>query len=256
MMQSMTWNVLSPISDNLRLAFGVDTFSDSFITLNLNTANIVFLLVLFPTMWMIGKWGPRVIMLLSAFLLLLSTTLRCIPSEGHDLQILMFASMILNGSSGTWLNFGGPVISQTWFPPEQRTLATAIGSIATYAGAALGYAGPFIAGDCPPSTNSSAGSGSESNQAVATTGVRLLFHVEAAACLLCLIAVLIYFPDQPDEPPSEAAALLRIEKNIAKDDCDSKRGSIIDSGTSNVFEGLLPAGSPVLYEAKKDSSLS
>ena len=54
----------------------------------------------------------------------------------------MNAGQFLNGLAGTVAQAAAPVISTTWFPPGERTTATAIGSLC----ATLGMAVSFILG--------------------------------------------------------------------------------------------------------------
>lgn len=74
----------------------------------------------------------------------------------------------LDSKPGAWTGFGGPVLSELWFPVSQRTMATALGITATAAGSSLGFVvGPAIVG-------------TPTNQTDARAAVDRLFYWEAA----------------------------------------------------------------------------
>lgn len=60
-------------------------------------------------------------------------------ADGQTQKTVHIIAMLSNGFGGCWLNFGGPILSELWFSTEERTTATAIASVATYTGAALGF---------------------------------------------------------------------------------------------------------------------
>jgi len=200
--QSMLWNIFSPIDDCLRGAYGKDVFSDEFITWSANTANIAFLIAVYPTALGVKYCGPRIVMLGSVGFLVACAGLRCIPCQGSTLEAIMIASMALNGLSGTWFAFGAPILSEIWFPAEQRTLATAVGSIAPYLGSAMG----FVMG---PATVGSDTSGGSSPSCETESAIRRLFIVELALACAVLLAILVHFPDSPVRCPTVAAARKR-----------------------------------------------
>lgn len=52
---------------------------------------------------------------------------------------LMNLCAILNGIAGT-VPFAGPaLVANTWFPPQQRTTATAVSSVFNYGGVAMAF---------------------------------------------------------------------------------------------------------------------
>jgi FLVCR family MFS transporter len=113
--------------------------------------------------------------------------------------------MLANGFGGAYLNFGGPILSEIWFPSEERTTATAIASVATYTGAALGFVvGPAAVGS--PDTADDA-----------RHAIYRLYYAEAGVCLLGMLCCVFYFPDRPAHPPSEAAAVKRAAESRAAD---------------------------------------
>ena len=157
-----------------------------------------FGLSLYPMSVAIKKIGPRRVTLISAVMILTGALLRCIPVEDEQTQkIIQIIAMLCNGFGGAYLNFGGPLVSELWFPTAERTTATAIASVATYLGGALGFIiGPTVVGN--PTT-----------MEAAKRAIYRLYYGEAGVCLLCFLMCLCYFPNAPVHPPSEAAAAKR-----------------------------------------------
>lgn len=145
--QAFTWNIFSPIEKQLKTTF---EWNDEYCFARFplikflilmspsreikwapNVANITFLLALFPTAWAIPRFGPRKVTIFAATSSFLCASLRCIPFAGDNqtFYAVVLFSMVMNGLSGSWMNFGGPIISELWFPASERTLATSIGSV-------------------------------------------------------------------------------------------------------------------------------
>ena len=198
--QSCTWNVFSPIFPAVYRAF--PSWDSFYLNWVINSANISFGLSLIPISRAVSKFGVRWVTVYCAVMVFLGAALRCIPlADGPFQRTLMIVAMLCNGAGGAWLNFGAPVLSELWFPSSERTMATAIASVATYSGAALGFVvGPLIVG-------------TPDDQASAHAAVQTLFLVEAAFCALCLVCCVAYYPDRPEHAPSEAAAAKRIEED-------------------------------------------
>jgi MFS family permease len=196
MCQSTTWNIYSPIYPAVYKAF--PSWTSPYLNWLINSANVSFGLSLYPVSRAIPLYGPRKVTIVSSLMILLGASLRCIPiPDGETQQAVQVIAMLCNGCGGAWLNFGGPILSETWFPAEERTTATAIASVATYTGAALGFVvGPAVVG-------------SPATREAAKAAIDRLFYSEAAVCLICALMAIFYFPDRPKYPPSEAASAKR-----------------------------------------------
>ena len=146
MCQSCTWNIFGPIYPATYRAF--PSWSGSYLSWVINSANIAFAVMLYPFSVGVKRWGPRRVTLFSASMVFLCTALRCIPlSDGPLQRAVVVVSMLCNGCGGPWLNFGAPIISELWFPSHERTMATAIATVAVYAGGAIGFViGPAVVG--------------------------------------------------------------------------------------------------------------
>lgn len=224
MAQSCTWNVFSPIYPAVYKAF--PSWTSFYLSWVINSANISFGLSLIPVAHAVKRFGVRNITIYCSVMVFLGAGLRCIPiSDGTPQRTLMVVSMLCNGAGGAWLNFGAPVLSELWFPASERTMATAIASVATYAGAALGFVvGPLIVG-------------TPQSQASAHEAVRKLFFIEASFCAVCVVSCLVYYPDRPEHAPSEAAAAKRLDEHNGRLDAivgGNELGSTFDITSDHI----------------------
>eukprot|EP00298_Acanthocystis_sp_HF-20_P011272 c19307_g1_i3.p1 GENE.c19307_g1_i3~~c19307_g1_i3.p1 ORF type:complete len:288 (-),score=68.11 c19307_g1_i3:101-964(-) len=159
---------------------------------------------LIPAAILVDKKGIRFAIVTSGVLLTICCLLRCIPSENlspTQLKYLLIISMIFNGLSSTSLNFSGPLVSSTWFPPSERATATAIGSIAPYIGSSLG----FIIG--PNFVNQST-----ADKEILRNDIENLYILEAVVQIIIFLGLLCYFPVRPDIAPSHSEIYKREDK--------------------------------------------
>lgn len=194
MLQNLMWNCFSPISGTVKLAYG---WTDSDFAWAVNAANISFMLALLPVNKLYQRYGARYSMLLATAFLAFSGVIRCVPvTHGRSFMVLVQLSMLANGITAAWSNIAGPLISDLWFPAEERTLATAI----AIAGGPVGQALGFVVG---PSLMSP-GAVDRGVQEV-----QQLMCLEATVSVALFLAATIYFPATPPSPPSESAAAKR-----------------------------------------------
>ena len=101
---------------------------------------------------------------------------------------------------------GSPLLSATWFPPSERTTATAIGTLAGYFGIALAFAvGPAMVPDVVMQTSVNNVSISNTSQNLAKLADQKLIqytYFELGLCTAVFVCVLVYFPARPPLPPS------------------------------------------------------
>ena len=116
-----------------------------------------------------------------------------------------------------------PMVSAAWFPPEQRTTATAISSLACYSGTALSFViGPLLVPDVQDYFKQSelnvTSNGQISylelrnhfNQTEIDSlkcNIMHLMYIELGITTLTMLCVIIHFPDKPKLPPSVTAAI-------------------------------------------------
>ena len=151
--------------------------------------------------------GLRLSVLVTSSMLLAGKLVQLIPVSnikaktifiyiGH--LITMLPSFIANGAP--------PLVSNTWFPPNERTTATAIGALAANFGAALAF---FIGPSMIPSTSDSSENSTKnfSKKYIHLLESRIMdyFYVQVGLAAFLFLCVVIYFPSKPPLPPSVAA---------------------------------------------------
>ncbi|KPP66395.1 disrupted in renal carcinoma protein 2-like [Scleropages formosus] len=122
---------------------------------------------------------------------------------------LIHGGQLLNGLAGPTIMSAGPLLSTTWFAPDQRATATAVASLVGY----LGSAGSFLIGPLlVPAPNDTAAAHKVSAWDVNHIEERLQLVLYAEFFVIAVLfgAVLFYFPSRPPVPPSVAAASQRL----------------------------------------------
>ncbi|KAK0149698.1 Disrupted in renal carcinoma protein 2 [Merluccius polli] len=208
-MQGMVWNSWGPVQNSAMRAFGFTKSDIAVLVLWGPVGYVPWLLF----MWLMDNKGLRVSLLLAAFFMLLGSALRSIPLGEEPLRRwLIHGGQLLNGLAGPTVMSAGPLLSTTWFAPDQRATATAVASLVNYLGSAASFmVGPLLV----PAPNDS--------QLVTTLGpaaaahddfirfrIQLLMYSEFAVIAVLFGAVLLYFPSRPPMPPSVAAASQRL----------------------------------------------
>ncbi|XP_068921037.1 solute carrier family 49 member 4 [Petaurus breviceps papuanus] len=205
-LQGLVWNTWGPIQNSARRAYG---FSSWDIALLVLWGPIGFL-PCFAFMWLMDKRGLRVTVLLTSFLMVLGTGLRCIPVSS-DLVIkkrLIHGGQLLNGLAGPTVMNAAPFLSTTWFSADERATATAIASMLSYLGGACAFlVGPLIV---PAPNETSHLLTSESNSIHIKDRIEMVLYAEFGIVCLTFFAAIAYFPTRPPFPPSVAAASQRL----------------------------------------------
>ncbi|XP_061049156.1 solute carrier family 49 member 4 isoform X3 [Eubalaena glacialis] len=203
--QGLVWNTWGPIQNSARQAYG---FSSWDIALLVLWGPIGFM-PCFAFMWLLDKRGLRITVLLTSFLMVLGTGLRCIPIS--DLMLkrrLIHAGQLLNGLAGPTVMNAAPFLSTTWFSADERATATAIASMLSYLGGACAFlVGPLVV----PAPNGTAPLlASENSRAHIKDRIETVLYAEFGVVCLLFSATLAYFPPRPPLPPSVAAASQRL----------------------------------------------
>lgn len=124
-----------------------------------------------------------------------------------------------------------PMVSAAWFPPEQRTTATAISSLACYSGTALSFViGPLLVPDVLDFVNSTELNNASKGGEVSFIELKRYFnqteidyfrgkimnlmYIELAITAVAMFCVIIHFPEKPKLPPSVTAAIGRLEFKV------------------------------------------
>ena len=131
------------------------------------------------------------------------------------MTILINFGQIIAGIAGPVAMAAPPLLSSTWFPPHQRTTATAISSIAGYVGTAFSFLiGPAFVDDVGSTSIPKIGNNyvlNSTQERKYRDQINVLLYVEAGAMLLIFFCVLIYYPARPPKPPSNSAATGRVD---------------------------------------------
>ncbi|OWF51146.1 disrupted in renal carcinoma protein 2-like [Mizuhopecten yessoensis] len=216
------WNTWGPIAASTEEAFGWD---DADIALLSNWGPIAYLISAVFFGWLIDVKGIRLSVLIAIFLVAVGAGFRCITSEPPYVKWTVHTGQLLNGLGGPVAMGLPPVLSATWFPPHERTTATAISQILNGLGVGVSFIiGPYLVPDKPPdNSNSSLQNISYST----TTGpnttdvsarisnerseIMFLLYIEFGFAALIFLLTLVYFPDKPTLPPSTTASIERLE---------------------------------------------
>ncbi|KAF3827499.1 hypothetical protein GH733_002985 [Mirounga leonina] len=211
--QGLVWNTWGPIQNSARQAYG---FSSWDIALLVLWGPIGFL-PCFAFMWLLDKRGLRVTVLLTSFLMVLGTGLRCIPVSDLMLKrsLLIFfnsrlihGGQLLNGLAGPTVMNAAPFLSTTWFSADERATATAIASMLSYLGGACAFlVGPLVV---PAPNGTSPLLASETSRTHIKDLIETVLYAEFGVVCLLFSATLVYFPPRPPLPPSVAAASQRL----------------------------------------------
>jgi MFS transporter, FLVCR family, disrupted in renal carcinoma protein 2 len=198
-MQGLNWAIPGPISTSTQKLFGWTSDDTSLLV---NWGPIAFIPLSLPFAWLIDA-NLRWAVIASAACVVVGSWIRVIatwqvkdPSE-------------YSGSLLVWMNVaqfvsdcGGPVamgavsrLSQVWFSPEQRAIATAVGTESNMLGVALAFLwGPGLFPDTHPRVEAA----------------QWLWLSLAIPATVVLVLTVLTFPERPAEAPSESARIQRI----------------------------------------------
>lgn len=168
--------------------------------------------------------GLRVSVLLAAFFELIGTGLRCFSLNNKSQSLLIHIGQFITGLGGPVAMAAPPLVSAAWFPPSQRTTATAISSLACYSGTALSFViGPLLIDDVGELIHNKSAeidynklrhSLNSSQIAEYKHQIMNFMYLEFGVTAFVFLCVLIYFPDKPATPPSITAAIGRLEFSV------------------------------------------
>ncbi|KAL5009481.1 hypothetical protein ScPMuIL_011786 [Solemya velum] len=228
MCQGGFWNTWGPIAKVSEDAFG---WEDSTIALLINWGPITYIFSTFFFAWLTSEKGLRWACVVAMVLIAGGAGVRCISSTPPVATGLIHFGQILNGLAGPVGMSVPPVLSAKWFPPHQRTTATAIACVFNSLGVAISFViGPYMVPEQNHDNSSSTNMTNESwedvqfspflNQNTSTNrsdsisterkDIMNLMYVEAGWAVFLLLLMLIYFPAMPPKPPSVTASIGRL----------------------------------------------
>ncbi|XP_060784726.1 solute carrier family 49 member 4 [Neoarius graeffei] len=205
-LQGMVWNTWGPIQNSAKHAFG---FSATDIAVLVIWGPVGF----FPWLlfvWLMDKKGLRASLLLTVFFMVLGSALRSIPLSNLQLRRwLIHGGQLLNGLAGPTLMSAGPLLSTTWFAPDQRATATAVASLVGYLGAACSFLIGPLAVPAPNDTQI-VNSITQWDPGHIRDRIQFVLYTELGMIVVLFAVVLLHFPSRPPVPPSIAAASQRL----------------------------------------------
>ncbi|XP_064185742.1 solute carrier family 49 member 4 [Anguilla rostrata] len=206
-MQGMVWNTWGPIQNSARHAYGFENTDIAVLVLWGPVGFAPWLLF----MWLMDKKGELFFQGPSGFFMVAGSAMRSVPLSNLQLKRwLIHGGQLLNGLAGPTIMSAGPLLSTTWFAPDQRATATAVASLVSYLGAAASFLiGPLVV-PAPNETLHAASGAIDWPVGRIRDRIQLVLYGEFAMIAVLFAAVLLYFPSRPPVPPSVAAASQRL----------------------------------------------
>ncbi|XP_048778320.2 solute carrier family 49 member 4 homolog isoform X2 [Ostrea edulis] len=218
-LQNAVWAEFPPIAQSAKLVYD---WSDSDINMTLNYGNIGAIVLLLPVTWIVYAKGMRHAMVLSTLLTAFGTAFKSLPVNTHINSWLIPIGLFLNGCAGAVTSVGATVLSESWFPPTQRTTATVFYLVSAAVGGSLVFiVGPAVVPEpvvrCGNVTwttkknlNCSAQNKTYINFQEVKDRLALLNYTECGFAVILFLFVLFYFPNKPEHPPSITAKTQRL----------------------------------------------
>nr|XP_039267323.1 solute carrier family 49 member 4 homolog isoform X2 [Styela clava] len=190
--------------------------------------------------WLINNKGARLSVIFGGTLVAMGTGLRCIPLPSSTWKYFIHAGQLLSAIAGCPVLGAAPLISNTWFPPNERVFATScmvlIGNIGNAASFLIGPAIVNRPNNCTGGQNLSTtthATYTDRNEVMTnvtlapivpltTTScsdnteemrkqIKYYLYGEFAIAVLILVSIVISFQNKPDVPPSVSAGIERLD---------------------------------------------
>jgi FLVCR family MFS transporter len=183
--QGITWTPLSALPDAAKIYW--PCLSDSLIFWSLNMATIVYVPISFISPWLLTTPNgmQRSVQVGVAFSLLSAAVRVPAAMAGPSFRASPWCNALMQ-LGGAFCGIAGPFtqgspsrFSAIWFPPEERTRATAIAFLGTYIGSAASYVISPALVQTPDQ-------------------MPLLIYIEFGLAFLPFFCVAVYFPDSPE----------------------------------------------------------
>ena len=190
--QQMGWVLPGAIQPNFVAVYGVD---EDTIQLLENYGTIFFIVFALPSAWALDRLGCRVPVLACCALMLACSVLRVLARDSAPGSLaLVHLAMILDAVVGPVVMAAPSKLAADWFPPAERTVATALAALSNQSGSIVVYVlVPLL---CPDASEA---------------GMRRLNLVLLGVSVLNCALAALYFPSLPPHAPSASAALERAD---------------------------------------------
>ena len=182
--ESVAWFTYAGFPGSTQAFYGISAAS---ISIYLLIGPLVSMVALFPTIWILDKCGLRLALILAGALILLSSSLRLISVSVGGWTLSLIAQAV-GSAGGPAAMASAPKISALWFPPHQRSAATAIGVVSNSMGITLGF---LLGLMCDPTSG-------------ACVPKQLYLQLGLSAIsLLCLFLFVVDAPPTPSSPATD-----------------------------------------------------
>eukprot|EP00026_Physarum_polycephalum_P005750 Phypoly_transcript_05788.p1 GENE.Phypoly_transcript_05788~~Phypoly_transcript_05788.p1 ORF type:complete len:494 (-),score=39.77 Phypoly_transcript_05788:149-1630(-) len=187
--QCCLWISYSAVAETTKAMYNTSSANVNFLAA---TGPLAFIPLSSLTSWAIGEYSLRFACIGGALLCAIGAVIRCFATESSFWIVIL--AQFLNAAAGPVVMNAPPAISATWFGVNERTLSTAIGTIANSCGSAAGF---FIG-----------------LRIHTTHDLKFSLYYEAAFSLVLLIGIVIYFPSHPPTPPTNTSTIKRDPKPL------------------------------------------
>ncbi|XP_033625226.1 LOW QUALITY PROTEIN: solute carrier family 49 member 4 homolog [Asterias rubens] len=219
-LQCIAWNSWGPIADTSKLVLNWTTGDIALLT---NWGPITYVTTGLFFSWVLDVKGLKPSVVAASFIMLIGLGVRCLPVGIDYIKWSVNVGQIFINLSGPLLSAAPTILSAVWFPPHQRTTATAISTASVSMGFAVSFlVGPLIVTDVETTNGTSinATDGSfllyDSNEPLDPVvrthhyhQIMLLMYIECGVGALLALCTVLYFPSKPPMPPSASAATKR-----------------------------------------------
>ncbi len=189
-LQSAAWALPGTLQPNYQGVYGVSQYTIQWLE---NEGAIGFLLAAAPTMWALDRLGLRLPIFGGLAALLASSLLRCLATDASLRSVLLVhASSVLVALAGPIAMACPSKLAEDWFPPPERTTATAVAALGNNSGVIFLY---LLVPLLSPTGDAA--------------GLQRMHAALLALTALACAMFALYFPSYPPTPPSPSAARSR-----------------------------------------------
>ncbi|XP_045120073.1 solute carrier family 49 member 4 homolog [Portunus trituberculatus] len=207
MFQCLMWNTWGPISTSIDAAY--PGWGSGTVAMMGNWGTIMFVLTVAPMCWVMNAKGLRVGVLLCGGLVAAGTLLRALPlivsTNATFFTVMCHICAILVGIAGTLVMAAPPMIAAVWFPPRERTTATAFCQMMNMLGNGGSYLEPLMVQE-----PSSAHPDEEEVEEI-RNDIKRLVYIWAGVGVMLMAVLVAYFPAKPRTPPSITSHVDRLD---------------------------------------------
>ncbi|XP_042868370.1 solute carrier family 49 member 4-like isoform X2 [Penaeus japonicus] len=196
--QCSMWSSWGPLNESVQAAY--PNWGSSTVAMMANWGTLTCMGFVLVGSWFLHAFGLRVGVLTGAGMLALGTALRTLTVQDVAFTALSNVCAVLVGLAGTMLISAPPMLAALWFPPTERTTATAMSLVANRLGTAGSYLESFFVRQ----------PGKGVSPSVIKEEIRSVMACEAMIALILFMLTVAYFPPRPPSPPSITSAIPRL----------------------------------------------